>query len=82
LSFTITTRRDHDDDGRRSIFQTNRLLFRNPSIANMLDLCAVSMPCHSRAQAPVGLMLFGRHMADRRLLATALAVEALLETVR
>ena len=57
---------------------TNRLLLRNPAIANMLDLCAVSIPCHEEGHAPVGLMLMGRHMGDRHLLAIGTGVEALL----
>ncbi|CAB3793032.1 2-amino-5-chloromuconic acid deaminase [Paraburkholderia caffeinitolerans] len=54
---------------------TNRLLLRNPAIANMLDLCAVSIPCHAPGDAPVGLMLMGRHMSDRRLLSIGMGVE-------
>ena len=54
---------------------TNRLLLRNPAIANMLDLCAVSIPCHAQGDAPVGLMLMGRHMSDRQLLAIGMGVE-------
>ncbi|SAL50006.1 amidase [Caballeronia humi] len=54
---------------------TNRLLLRNPSIANMLDLCAVSIPCHEPDQAPVGLMLMGRCMSDRQLLAISMGAE-------
>ena len=56
----------------------NRLLLRNPAIANMLDLCAVSIPCHAPEDAPVGLMLMGRHMSDRRLLAIGIGVEAVV----
>lgn len=56
---------------------TNRLLLRNPAIANMLDLCALSLPCHEEGHAPVGLMLMGRHMSDRRLLAIGAGVEAI-----
>jgi aspartyl-tRNA(Asn)/glutamyl-tRNA(Gln) amidotransferase subunit A len=51
------------------------LLLRNPSIANMLDLCAVSIPCHEPDQAPVGLMLMGRRMSDRQLLAISMGAE-------
>jgi aspartyl-tRNA(Asn)/glutamyl-tRNA(Gln) amidotransferase subunit A len=57
---------------------TNRLLLRNPSIANMLDLCSVSIPCHANGSAPVGLMLMGRHMSDRQLLAAGVGVEAVV----
>jgi aspartyl-tRNA(Asn)/glutamyl-tRNA(Gln) amidotransferase subunit A len=54
---------------------TNMLMLRNPSIANFLDCCAISIPCHRAGDVPVGLMLFGAHGADRRLLALAAAVE-------
>ena len=54
----------------------NLLLLRNPTVANFLDRCAVSIPCHRRGDAPVGLGLIGAHGADRRLLAIAQAIEA------
>jgi aspartyl-tRNA(Asn)/glutamyl-tRNA(Gln) amidotransferase subunit A len=54
----------------------NLLVLRNPSIANFLDCCAISIPCHLAGTAPVGLMLMGAHGADRRLLAIAAAAEA------
>jgi aspartyl-tRNA(Asn)/glutamyl-tRNA(Gln) amidotransferase subunit A len=44
----------------------------------MLDLCALSIPCHEAGRAPVGVMLMGRHMSDRRLLAVGAGVEAIL----
>ncbi|CAG2128893.1 amidase [Cupriavidus numazuensis] len=68
---------DLDDD--EAFFRINRLLLRNPAIANMLDLCSLSVPCHRRGEAPVGLMLFGRRLSDRRLLAIGMAVEAALQ---
>lgn len=71
---------DLDDDD--AFFTTNRLLLRNPAIANMLDLCSLSVPCHRHGEAPVGLMLFGRHLADRRLLAIGMGVEAALRHER
>ncbi|WP_455286682.1 amidase [Cupriavidus necator] len=71
---------DLDDDD--AFFATNRLLLRNPAIANMLDLCSLSVPCHRHGEAPVGLMLFGRHLADRRLLAIGMGIEAALRHER
>ncbi len=53
----------------------NILLLRNPSIANFLDRCAISLPCHAPGTAPVGLMLVGAHGADHRLFAIAAGVE-------
>jgi len=66
-----------DDD---TFASTNLLLLRNPAIANMLDLCAVSIPCHEEGSAPVGLMMMGRHMSDRHLLAAAMGIEGLFRT--
>jgi aspartyl-tRNA(Asn)/glutamyl-tRNA(Gln) amidotransferase subunit A len=57
---------------------TNRRMIRNPGIANFLDRCALSIPCHQAGAAPVGFSLMGEHMADRRLLAIGLAVEKIL----
>ena len=55
--------------------RTNMLMLRNPSIANFIDGCAISLPCHRAGEAPVGLMLFGAHGTDRRLLSIAAAIE-------
>src|SRR5262249_5754570 len=56
----------------------NLLLLRNTAVANFFDRCAVSIPCHKAGEAPVGLMLVGETGADRRLLAIAAAIEALV----
>ncbi len=56
----------------------NLLLLRNPTIANFLDTCAISLPCHRPGEAPVGLMLIGQHGGDARLFDIAAAVEKLL----
>jgi aspartyl-tRNA(Asn)/glutamyl-tRNA(Gln) amidotransferase subunit A len=63
------------DDAYR---HANVLVLRNPSIANFLDGCAISLPCHHAGDAPVGLMLFGEHDADRRLLSIAAAIEKIV----
>jgi aspartyl-tRNA(Asn)/glutamyl-tRNA(Gln) amidotransferase subunit A len=59
----------------------NMLVLRNPSIANFVDGCAISLPCHRAGDAPVGLMLLGAHGADRRLLAVAAAIEKVVSPV-
>lgn len=51
------------------------LLLRNPSLANLLERCALSVPCHRVGEAPVGLMLIGEHGADLRLLSIGRAAE-------
>jgi aspartyl-tRNA(Asn)/glutamyl-tRNA(Gln) amidotransferase subunit A len=56
----------------------NLLVLRNPTVTNFLDGCAISIPCHERGSAPVGLTLMGHRNSDPRLLAMAGAVEAVL----
>jgi len=56
----------------------NVLMLRNTMIANVLDRCAISIPCHRHGDAPVGLMLVGEHGADRRLFSIAAAVEQIV----
>jgi aspartyl-tRNA(Asn)/glutamyl-tRNA(Gln) amidotransferase subunit A len=68
-----------DDSG---FGRANVLLLRNPTIANFLDGCALTVPCHEPDAAPVGLMLVGRAMADRRLLALGRGIESLLRPSR
>jgi aspartyl-tRNA(Asn)/glutamyl-tRNA(Gln) amidotransferase subunit A len=65
-----------EDD--REYFRMNGLMLRNPALANFLDRCAISIPMHRGGDAPAGLMLMGEHLDDRRLLAIARAVEAVL----
>ncbi len=52
----------------------NLLLLRNTTVGNFLDRCGISLPCHAAGELPVGFMLMGEPMADRRLLAMARAV--------
>ncbi len=52
----------------------NLLLLRNTTIGNFLDRCAISLPCHVAGELPVGFMLMGEAMADKRLLAMARSV--------
>ena len=59
--------------------RTNRLLLRNPSIVNFLDGCALTIPCHQPGDAPVGLMLIGRTLADHMLLNVGIAVEQVIK---
>jgi aspartyl-tRNA(Asn)/glutamyl-tRNA(Gln) amidotransferase subunit A len=60
------------DDAYR---HANAAMLRNTSIANFLDGCSISLPCHRAGDAPVGLMLIGEHDGDRRLLSIAAAIE-------
>jgi aspartyl-tRNA(Asn)/glutamyl-tRNA(Gln) amidotransferase subunit A len=56
----------------------NTLVLRNPSLANFLDRCSISLPIQRAGEAPVGLMLFGRRDDDERLLSVAHAIERAL----
>jgi aspartyl-tRNA(Asn)/glutamyl-tRNA(Gln) amidotransferase subunit A len=56
-------------------FRVNALLLRNPSIVNMLDGCAISLPCHATGELPVGLMLWHAALHDDAVLAIALQAE-------
>ena len=59
-------------------FRVNALLLRNPSVVNMLDGCAISIPCPVDG-LPVGLMLWHAALHDDALLAIALQAERLLQ---
>ncbi len=52
----------------------NLLLLRNTTVGNFLDRCSISLPCHASGELPVGFMLMGEAMADKRLLAIARSV--------
>ncbi|MEO7400018.1 MAG: amidase [Polaromonas sp.] len=65
-----------DDDSE--FFRINGLLLRNTSMVNMLDGCAISLPCHTPGQLPVGLMLWHSALQDDAVLDLALQVETTL----
>lgn len=61
-----------------AFFAANGLLLRNPSVVNMLDGCALSLPCHQAGQMPVGLMVWSSALRDDEVLDVSLAIEAAL----
>jgi aspartyl-tRNA(Asn)/glutamyl-tRNA(Gln) amidotransferase subunit A len=61
-----------------AFFATNARLLRNPSVVNLLDGCAISLPCHAPGEFPVGLMLWQGPLQDATLLDAARAVESAL----
>jgi aspartyl-tRNA(Asn)/glutamyl-tRNA(Gln) amidotransferase subunit A len=63
------------DDGFRHF---NSLILRNPTVANLLDAPSLTNPCHAPGRAPVGLMLIGPRMSDRKLLGIGTELERLL----
>jgi aspartyl-tRNA(Asn)/glutamyl-tRNA(Gln) amidotransferase subunit A len=70
---------DASDD---AYFAANRLILRNSTLINFLDGCALSLPCHTEGQAPVGLMVAGPAMADARVLDVGATLEAALRDLR
>ncbi len=54
----------------------NGLLLRNPSAVNLLDGCALSLPCQAADELPVGLMVWSHAMQDDTVLGASLAIEA------
>lgn len=64
-----------DDD---AYGRANLLALRNPTLINMIDGCAISLPIAATGGAPAGLMLAGAPGADAPLLAIAAGVEAAL----
>jgi aspartyl-tRNA(Asn)/glutamyl-tRNA(Gln) amidotransferase subunit A len=75
---------DPQQDASRdeSFFRVNALLLRNPSAINMLDGCAISIPCHAQDELPAGLMIWQSAMRDDTVLNIALRAEAALEKTR
>ncbi len=67
-----------DLESDEAYLRANRLALRNTSIANFLDRCAISVPCHEAGTAPVGLMLMGCHGGDRRILGIAAEIEPIV----
>lgn len=59
-------------------FAINALLLRNPSVVNMLDGCALSLPCQAPGQMPVGLMVWAPALADDTVLGVAQVIETTL----
>ena len=66
----------------RAFFATNALLLRNPSVVNLLDGCALSLPCHRPDEMPVGLMVWSGALQDDLVLDVSLAIEAALASAR
>lgn len=58
--------------------RANLLALRNPTLINMIDGCALSLPLSGPGGAPVGLMLAGLAGSDADILAIGAAMEAAL----
>jgi aspartyl-tRNA(Asn)/glutamyl-tRNA(Gln) amidotransferase subunit A len=60
----------------KAFTRENLRSLRNCTLINMIDGCAISLPCHREGEVPVGLMLASSGGADRRILELAAAMEA------
>lgn len=60
--------------------RVNLLMLRNPTLINVMDGCAISLPMHHPGEAPAGLMLARAGGGDAALFAIAAAAEAALAT--
>ena len=65
-----------------SFFRLNTLLLRNTSVINMLDGCAISIPCQAGSELPVGLMIWAGALQDDTVLNIALQIESILQDAR
>lgn len=63
-----------------AFFRTNALLLRNTSVVNMLDGCAISLPCQAPDELPVGLMAWHGALRDDTILSLSLRIEHLLSS--
>ena len=61
-----------------AFFAANGLLLRNTSMVNLLDGCALSLPCQREGEFPVGLMVWREALADDVVLSVSLAAESVL----
>lgn len=59
-------------------FRINTQLLQNTSVINLLDGCALSLPCQREDELPVGLMLWSTALHDDTVLNIACQVEPLL----
>ncbi len=62
----------------KAFAKANLLSLRNCTLINMIDGCAISLPCHREGEVPVGLMLAASGGSDRRIFELAAAMEAVI----
>jgi len=67
-------------DGGETYLAKNMLSLRNTRIGNVLELCALTLPCGPAGALPVGLMLLAHPRTERALLRLGVAVEKCLKS--
>lgn len=76
VPFTAPTIESLDEDP--AYHSANALALRNSTVVNLLDGCAISIPCGGEG-APVGLTLAAAHGRDDHLLGIAAAAQSILK---
>src|SRR5258707_538793 len=71
----ITPPRIADLADDKAFTKANLLSLRNCTLINMIDGCAISLPCHREGEVPVGLMVAASGGSDRRVFELAAAME-------
>jgi len=74
----ITPPRIADLADDKAYTKANLLSLRNCTLINMIDGCAISIPCHREGEAPVGLMLAATGGSDRRIFELSAAMEGVI----
>ena len=59
--------------------RVNLRCLRNTVTANYYDGCSISLPCHGKGEAPVGLMISSMNGEDENLYSVAVAIEQILK---
>jgi aspartyl-tRNA(Asn)/glutamyl-tRNA(Gln) amidotransferase subunit A len=72
---------DEVEASDEAYFRWNARVLRNTGLVNFWDGCAATLACHAPGDAPVGLMVCGVALSDRRILAVAHAIERLLDPI-
>src|SRR5580692_8703939 len=62
----------------KAFAKANLASLRNCTLINMIDGCAISLPCHRDGEMPVGLMLAAASGSDRRIFELAAGLEAMI----
>jgi aspartyl-tRNA(Asn)/glutamyl-tRNA(Gln) amidotransferase subunit A len=62
----------------KAFTKANLLSLRNCTLINMIDGCAISLPCHREGEVPVGLMVAASGGSDRRVFELAAAMEGVI----
>jgi aspartyl-tRNA(Asn)/glutamyl-tRNA(Gln) amidotransferase subunit A len=74
----ITPPRIADLADDKAFTKANLLSLRNCTLINMIDGCAISLPCHREGDVPVGLMLAASGGSDRLIFELAAAIEGVI----